>query len=38
MQIRDVGNIKKVVENLDNGYINEWIERLDLQEIYSKVL
>ncbi len=38
MQLRDVGNIKGLVENLDGDYIEQWIERLGLQEIYKKVI
>lgn len=38
MQLRDVGNIKNLVENLDSGYIDQWVERLGLQELYNKVI
>ena len=37
MQLRDVQNILSVVKNLDTEYLNEWIQSLNLEEIYSKV-
>lgn len=37
MQIRDVKNIKNQVKNLDIEYVEQWIDKLGLQEIYRKV-
>lgn len=38
MQLRDVANIKNMAGNLDQTYLNNWIKRLELQEIYKKVV
>lgn len=37
IQLRDVGNIRNMVEDLDIQYINEWVDKLGLQKIYARV-
>ncbi len=37
LQLRDVKSILKKIKNLDQNYLNEWIEKLDLKEVYSKL-
>ena len=36
LQLNDIRNIMKTVENLDQKYINAWVEKLDLQPVYEK--
>ena len=36
MQIRDVRNMIKTVPDMDTGYIEKWVARLGLEEIYRK--
>lgn len=38
MQLRDVANIKNLAKDLDHSYINNWVEKLGLQEIYKKAI
>lgn len=37
MQLRDVANIKNMAKDLDCSYMDNWIKKLGLQEIYKKV-
>lgn len=37
MQLGDVKNILGTVKNLDMGYIEKWVQTLDLSDIYQKV-
>ena len=36
LQLNDIRNIMKTVENLDQKYIKTWVEKLDLQKVYAK--
>lgn len=36
LQIRDVKNLLSSILNLDYKYLNHWVEKLGLQEIYEK--
>lgn len=36
MQLKDVENLIKTVSNLDLKYIEKWISRLDLEQVYKK--
>jgi len=36
MQIRDVRNMIKTVPDMDTEYIEKWVARLGLEEIYRK--
>jgi hypothetical protein len=36
MQIRDVKNILKTVSDIDMDYIEEWIKKLGLEDIYRE--
>lgn len=38
MQLRDVRNMLSCVQELDKRYIEKWVERLDLQQVYSEVV
>lgn len=38
MQLRDVANIRSLTKDLDYKYIDRWVNKLGLQEIYSKVV
>lgn len=38
MQLRDVANIKNMAKDLDYSYINNWLEKLGLEEIYKEAL
>ena len=38
MQLQDIRNIIKMSENLELEYINKWINQLNLQEIYARVV
>lgn len=37
MQIKDVKNLLLCSHQIDNSYLNEWIEKLNLSPIYKKV-
>jgi len=37
MQIRDVKNIKNYAKNLDIKYVEQWVDKLGLKEIYGRV-
>lgn len=37
MQIRDVKNLIKTVPDLDRQYIDKWVKKLRLEEVYRKV-
>lgn len=37
MQLRDVANIKNMAKDIDRSYVDSWIKKLGLQEIYKKV-
>lgn len=36
-QLKDISNIIKKVENLDYNYLDDWINKLGLEQIFSKV-
>ena len=36
MQIKDVGNLIKTVDNLDLKYIDNWIQKLHLESLYKE--
>jgi len=36
MQLKDVRNLIKTVDNLDLKYIDNWIRELDLEQIYKE--
>lgn len=37
MQIRDVRNLFSNIKNLDNEYIQDWVQKLELNEVFDKV-
>ncbi|MBF0104783.1 MAG: hypothetical protein HQM16_05600 [Deltaproteobacteria bacterium] len=37
MQLKDVSNIKKMAEHINYTYLNNWIDKLGLQEVYKKI-
>jgi hypothetical protein len=37
MQIRDVRNLLKTANDLDVNYIEKWVKKLELEEIYKEV-
>ena len=38
MQLKDVRNLIKTVEGLDLNYIDNWVRKLDLEDLYNKVI
>jgi len=38
MQLRDVANIKNFAKDIDYSYIDNWVKKLGLQEIYKKAV
>lgn len=38
MQINDVKNLFSSIKNLDNAYINLWVQQLELTHVYTKVI
>lgn len=37
MQIKDVKNLFSTIPQLDQEYLSEWVEKLNLESIYNKV-
>ena len=37
MQIKDVRNLFSNIKYLDNEYIEDWVQKLDLNEVFDKV-
>ena len=38
MQLKDIKNILESVKNIDNDYIIQWVQNLDLEAIYKKAI
>jgi hypothetical protein len=36
MQLKDVKNLIETVDNLDMGYIGDWLRKLGLEELYEE--
>jgi hypothetical protein len=36
MQLKDVKNLVETVDNLDTGYIEQWLQKLGLEELYKE--
>jgi hypothetical protein len=36
MQLKDVRNLIETVDNLDLKYVENWIQKLDLKQIYKE--
>ncbi len=37
MQISDIKNLLVSTDDIDNMYIDKWVERLNLKDIYGKI-